>query len=139
MRRSEIEKRKGEICILDLINGAQVTTEVKDVVEDEEGTFAIVGQLLVFQVSVEVRDPRRPPHPTENPVEHRVRNVFYGYPLFESKDDQPIDIDHILMAHDCHADMAKVYTKVTTGIEIADAGTLNQLDAAAKGGKIALK
>lgn len=140
MRKADLEKYIGEVVILDLVSGMQVTTKLTDIEpgpDAGDGTprheYAIVDKLLIFSVSVEVRDPRKDPHPIENPFEHKVRNVFYGYPLFETKDDTPIDLDHIMMAHDCQADMAKVYTKVTTGIEIADAGALNALDAASKG------
>lgn len=143
MRKSDLEKYVGEVVILDLVNGMQVTTKLTDfVIESETGkTFAVVDKMLIFSVSVEVKDPRKPPHPVENPFEHKVRNVFYGFPLFETQDDTPVDIDHIVMAHDCQPDMAKVYTHVTTGIQIADAGALNALDAASKGmpgGKIQL-
>lgn len=141
MRLEDIQKRVGEVVILDLINGAQVTTEVKEVQPDDEGVdkhWVVVGKLILFQVSLETRDPRLPPNPETNPVEHKVRNGSYGFPLIDIEDEKTLDLDHILMAHECHPDMAKVYTKVVTGIEIAPAGALNAIDAANKG-RIALK
>ena len=155
MRLSDLEKHVGEVVILDLINGAQVTTEIKEIIPDESDQeipadasvvlefspskhWVRVGKLLVFQVSAEIRDPRQPPHPIENPVEHKVRNGSYGFPLVEIEDEKVLDIDHILMVHPCQDDMVRVYMHVTTGIEIAPAGALNAIDAANKG-KIALK
>ncbi len=143
MRLEDLKKHVGEVVILDLINSGQVTTELKEIKTEESDTQGVknwvtVGKLLIFQVQIEPRDPRQTLHPEHNPIEHKVRNGSYGFPLFEIEDETVLDLDHILMAHKCHADMVKVYMHVTTGIEIAPAGALNALDAANKG-RIALK
>ena len=130
MRVEDLRKHVGEVVILDLVSGVQVTTRLKDIEDDR---WAILGKLLVFTVSVEVTDPTKPPHPQTNPFEHKVRNVLYGYPLFNVEEGRALDVNHIMMAHECQGDMAKVYTHVTSGIQIADAGALNALDAANKG------
>ena len=136
MRVEDLKKREGEVVILDLVNGVQATTKLVEVVPGDElingkplKHYAVIDKILMFSVSVEPANPMAPPGP-DNPLEHKVRNVMYGYPLFEMQDDTPIDVDHIVMAHTCHADMAKVYTHVTSGIQLADAGALKQLDAA---------
>ena len=140
MRVEDLRKHVGEVVILDLVSGVQVTTRLKDIepgADSGDGTprhhWAIIDKLLVFTVSVEVSDPTKPPHPQTNPFEHKVRNVMYGYPLFNVEDGRALDVDHIMMAHECQGDMAKVYTHVTSGLQIADAGALNALDAANKG------
>lgn len=141
MRLEDLEQYKGEVVILDLVNGAQVTTEIKEITSDgptSDKHWATVGKLLIFQVSAELRDPRQPPHPETNPIDHKVRNGSYGFPLIEIEDKKVLDLDHIVMAHPCQDDMARVYMHVTTGIEIAPAGALNAIDAANKG-KIQLK
>lgn len=135
MRLEDLKKYVGEVVILDLVNGAQVTTKLISI-EDE--CWAKIGKLLIFQVQAELHNPLQPPHPEKNPIEHKVRNAPYGFPLFEMKDETVLDIDHIIMAHDCPDDMAKVYHHVISGIQIADAGALNALDAA-KSGKIKLQ
>lgn len=145
MRVSDLKPHIGSVIILDLVNGAQLTTKLTDIEPGDELVdgkpskhWAIIDRLLIFQVIAEAHNPREDPHPIENPIEHKVRNGFYGFPLFETEDGKAIDVDHIIMAYPCHADMEKVYIHQTTGIQIADAGALNALDAANPGGKIQL-
>jgi len=127
MRLSEIEKSIGEVVVLDLVNGAQVTTAIKGVTDDG---YVVVGKLLIFQVTMEPRNPMAQPHPEENPMEHRVRNAPYGYPLYETKDGTEIEAAHVVMTHPVAHDQAKVYHHVVSGIQLATAGDLSALNAA---------
>lgn len=127
MRSDDLKKFVKEVVILDLVSGAQVTTMLKEVTLDG---YALVGKLMIFQVVPEPHNPMIPPHPESNPIENKVKNGMYGFPLIEPKDETPIDINHIVMAHPAHLDMEAVYTRVTSGIEIAPAGAINALDAA---------
>ncbi len=126
----KLQDNVGEVVILDLVNSAQVTTKI---MESPELGLVKVGKLLVFQVSVEPANPMKQPDPVHNPLEHRVRNASYGYPLFDTEDGIELSIDHIIMVHDCHADMAKVYLQAVSGIAIAGANAISQLDAANSG------
>lgn len=140
MRLEDLQKHEGEVIILDLINGAQVTAELKEIQPGDEGSgkhWAIIDTPLIFQVTAEPKDVRQAPHPTKNPVEHKVRHGSYGHPLFDMGRATPIDLDHILMAHECHPDMARVYQHTISGIEIAPAGALDAMDAV-RTGKIQL-
>ncbi len=127
MRSDDLKKHVGDVVILDLVSGAQVTTHLKEVTLDG---YATVGKLMIFQVVPEAHNPMLPPHPDSNPIEHKVKNGMYGFPLVETKDSNDIDIDHIVMVHPTQRDMESVYQRVTTGIEIAPAGALNALNAA---------
>ena len=65
MRKADLEKRVGEVVILDLVSGAQVTTVLKELTIDG---YAIVGKLMLFQVVPEPRNPMQQPHPEANPI-----------------------------------------------------------------------
>lgn len=127
MRSDDLKKHVGDVVILDLVSGAQVTTHLKEITLDG---YATVGKLMIFQVVPEPRNPMIPPHPESNPIENKVKNGMYGFPLVETSDSTDIDVNHIVMVHPTQRDMEAVYQRVTTGIEIAPAGALNQLDAA---------
>lgn len=127
MRKADLEKRVGEVVILDLVSGAQVTTVLKELTIDG---YALVGKLMLFQVVPEPRNPMQQPHPEANPIENKVKNGLYGFPLIEPEDEIALDINHIVMMHPAHRDMETVYTRVTSGIEIAAPGALSALDAA---------
>ncbi len=127
MRSDDLKKHVGDVVILDLVSGAQVTTHLKEITLDG---YAVVGKLMVFQVVPEAHNPMLPPHPDSNPIEHKVKNGMYGFPLIETKGETSIDINHIVMLHTTQHDMESVYQRITTGIEIAPAGTLNALNAA---------
>jgi len=127
MRSDDLKKHVGDVVILDLVSGAQVTTHLKEVTLDG---YATVGKLMIFQVVPEPHNPMLPPHPESNPIEHKVKNGMYGFPLIEIDDSTDLDINHIVMVHPAQRDMEAVYQRVTTGIEIAPAGALSALDAA---------
>ena len=127
MRSDDLRKHVGDVVILDLVSGAQVTTHLKEVTLDG---YATVGKLMIFQVVPEPHNPMLPPHPESNPIEHKVKNGMYGFPLIEIDDSTDLDINHIVMVHPAQRDMEAVYQRVTTGIEIAPAGALSALDAA---------
>lgn len=127
MRSEDLKKAVGDVVILDLVNGSQVTTLLKEVTLDG---YAVVGKLMMFQVVPEPHNPMIPPHPESNPIENKVKNGMYGFPLIEPKDSTSIDINHIVMLHPTHKDMEVIYQRVTSGIEIAAPGTLAALDIA---------
>lgn len=128
MRKSELEKLVGEIVILDLVSGLQFVTEVKRI--DIDGYVITACPWLMFQADLRPKDPQRPPHPQTNPISWHVGHGKYGAPVFELADDKPIDPEHIVCAHDCPKGLRDVFTKEQTGIVVADAGALSQLDAA---------
>ncbi len=127
MRSDDLRKHVGDVVILDLVSGAQVTTRLKEITIDG---YATVGKLMIFQVVPEPKNPMLPPHPETNPIEHHVKNGMYGFPLVETQDATDIDLNHIVMVHPSQRDMEAVYQRVTSGIELAPAGAINALDAA---------
>jgi len=60
MRSADLQKHVGDVVILDLVSGAQVTTRLKEITIDG---FATVGKLMIFQVVPEPHNPMLPPHP----------------------------------------------------------------------------
>ena len=128
MRKSEIEANIGEIVILDLVNGLEFVTELKRI--DLDGYVITSAPWLLFQAELRPKNPQMPPHPKENPISWHIQQGKFGHPVFELDDEKPIDQDHILALHECPEGLKKVYTKTQTGIEIADASVLSQLDAA---------
>lgn len=126
MRLAELKNWVGEVVILDMVSGVQLTTKIEEVSIDG---YVLIGKPLVFQISVEPKNPNIPPSP-DNPLEQHVRHASYGHPLFEVADSTPISPEHIIMVHKTHPDMEKVYLQSTSGIQLADASALAQLDAA---------
>ena len=127
MRREELEKRVGTIVILDLVSGLEIVTEIQRM--DIDGYAITSAPWLIFQADLRPADPRLPPS-EQNPVGWHVSHGEYGNPVFKVEDGKPIHYDHIICAHDCPKQLEAVYTKTRSGIEIADAGALQRLDAA---------
>jgi len=59
-----------------------------------------------------------------------VTNTFYGFPLFEIGENNPIDANHILLAIPANEEMIKVYLSITSKIQVAGTDILKKLDAA---------
>ena len=128
MLREDIEPKLGQTVILDLVSGLEIVTEAKQI--DLKGRLIVSAPWMIFQADLRVKDPRMPPHPENNPVGWHVSHGEYGNPVFKVEDDKPIDLAHIITYHDCPPQLEAVYTKMRTGIELADASVLKQLDAA---------
>lgn len=128
MRRTEIDKLVGDIAILDLVSGLEIVTEIVRI--DIDGYVITSAPWMIFQADIRPKDPRLPADPANNPVGWHVSHGEYGNPVFKVEDDKPLDLSHIICAHECPKPLAGVYTKMRSGIEIADAGALTRLDAA---------
>ena len=120
-----LKEFEGQVVGLDMVSGVQFTTIVKKVHDDG---FVDVGKILVFAISPEPRNPTIPPHPQTNPIEHRVRNAPYGFPLFEVGPDTQLDCNHIIMCLKPTAEQVDVYNRQTSGIMTANEGMLKQLE-----------
>lgn len=111
--QNKLKQNEGKVVALDLANGATVTTRVKSVGEGE----VTVGKIMVYHPV---------PNP-QNPTEMQVRPIPYGAPLFEVGETTTLSIDHIIMMLDVPDEMAKAYTQQTSGIQVANANALDQL------------
>lgn len=111
--QENLKQKEGNVVALDLVNGATVTTRLKTV----NGDTITVGKLMVYHPV---------PNP-QNPTEMQVRPIPYGAPLFEASDTTTLKIDHIIMMLDVPDGMAQAYTQQTSGIQVANANALDQL------------
>ena len=130
MLKQDLEPLVGEVVILDLVSGLEIVTEIKGF--DLLGRVLTSAPWMIFQADLRVKDPRYPPHEKENPVGWHVSHGEYGAPVFKVADDKPLDLNHLICHHECPPQLRAVYTKMQTGIEVADASVLKQLDAANK-------
>lgn len=130
MLKQDLEPLVGQVVILDLVSGLEIVTEVKGF--DLLGRVLVSKPWMIFQAELRPKDPRMPFHPEHNPASWHVSHGEYGHPVFKVEDEKPLDPNHIICYHECPPQLNAVYTKLQTGIEIADAGVLKQLDAANK-------
>lgn len=130
MRRADLEKRIGQIVILDLVSGQQIVTKVEAV--EVDGYAITSAPWLLFAADFRPADPRKPTHPEHNPLGWHIGHAKYGMPVFSVADGMPVALDHIICAHDCPEGLEAVYLKEKTGIVIANENALSQLDAANK-------
>jgi len=130
MRRTDLEKRVGQIVILDLVSGQQIVTKLETV--EADGYAITSAPWLQYAADFRPADPNRPPHPKDNPFGWRIGHAKYGTPVFAISDHTPIAADHIICVHDCPKELEALYLKEKSGIVLANESVLTQLDAANK-------
>lgn len=122
MRSSEFAKYVGKVVLLDLVTGMQICTELKSV--NERDRKIETGKIVIFQISVEPKDPTQPPHEQLNPIIQKLNAQPYGGPFTTSKTGYPFDCEHILMIHVPVDGIEKAYLQSTSGIEVVGAGAM---------------
>lgn len=122
MRSSELNKHVGKVVLLDLVTGMQICTELKAVVLGDNRIE--VGKIIIFQISVEPKDPTQPPHEQLNPIMQKLNAQPYGGPFTAAGTEYTFDFEHILMAHVPVDGIEKAYLQSTSGIEVVGAGAM---------------
>lgn len=110
--------KEGDVMLFDLVSGIEVTAEVKELHDDH----VVVGKMLVFQIGLQ-------PGPDGQPVQ-QVSVMPFGSPfaVTQQPTETPISYDHITFVHEPKSEVEKAYRQAATGIQIAGAGALNDLD-----------
>jgi predicted metal-dependent phosphotriesterase family hydrolase len=124
MRVKDVEKFKGGVVVLDLVNNEQITTELKDI--DEENNQVTTGKIIVFS---HVINPQ-----TGKPV---VIHTAYstqvsGASLVRVRDEYVFDLEHVVQIHEPHPELEVAYREICSGLKLASAGVIKQLDAAGR-------
>ena len=123
MKLADLLPYEGKIAVLDLVNSEQITTKVKEI--DQETGRVLLGQLIVYS---HVPNPSEPGKAAVVHVPHAVQPT--GATLIKPRDENPIDIEHIIFAYDPHPDIEKAFLHATSGIQLAGADAISRLDAA---------
>lgn len=119
---------KEKIVLIDLENGMQLTTRIKDV-KDEH---LICDDILMFQITVEVPNPNMPPGPNNEPKQ-RIQSARLGGPFrHPSSPNPPIPLHRVMFIHIPIDAIEKAYMQTSTGIAIAGADALKQFEGIAR-------
>lgn len=118
MRASELSKHVGQIVALDLVNAERPVGKIVTV--DETNQTVTVSKPLVLM-----------PQPDRSGSVN-VMALPYGFPLYQSGETVVIDLAHIVMLLPLPEQLKSFYMQRTSGLAIAGAGALDQIDAAAK-------
>jgi len=122
MRSSEFNKHVGSVVLLDLVTGMQICTELKAI--NKEMSKIEVGKIIIFQISVEPKDPTQPPHDQLNPIIQKLNAQPYGGPFTTVGTEHAFDFEHVLYAHVPVDGIEKAYLQATSGIEVVGAGAM---------------
>lgn len=131
MRSSEFNKHVGSVVLLDLVSGMQICTELKSINKEMEKIK--VGKIIIFQISVEPKDPTQPPHEQLNPIMQKLNAQPYGGPFTTAKTESAFDFEHVLQAHEPVDGIEKAYLQATSGIEVVGAGAMAGLKGGPQG------
>lgn len=125
MFKDDLEKYEGKVALLDLVSGLQVTTEITHV-----GTERIeCNRPIIFQITTEPADPSSPPS-ANNPMQQKLNAVPMGGPFTHPPSTARIDFRHIIAVYDPIDAIEKAYLQATSGIQLAGADAISQLDKA---------
>jgi len=121
---------QNKIVLIDLENGMQLTTRIKGVSDDK--THLVCDDIMMFQITVAVPDPSRPPGPTNEPTQ-RIQSARLGGPFrHPSSPSPPIPLHRVMFIHLPIDAIEKAYMQATTGIEIAGADALRNFEGIAQ-------
>jgi hypothetical protein len=116
-----ISKFIGQIILIDLDNGMQVTTRLKNVVDDQ----LICDDIILFQIATVLPDPSMPPGPGNVP-QQTLQTQPLGGPFRDPKSGSPpIDLERVMFVHKPIDAIDRAYSKATSGIEVVGAGALH--------------
>ncbi len=119
---------KDKIVLIDLENGMQLTTRIKDVVDEH----IICEDIMMFQVSVAVPNPELPPGPGNEP-QQRIQSAKLGGPFRHPNSPIPsIPLQRVMFIHLPIDAIEKAYMQASTGITIAGADTLRKFEGIAR-------
>jgi hypothetical protein len=116
-------KSKGEIVLIDLENGMQLTTRITDVVDEH----LITDDIMMFQITVATPNPDMPPGPGNEP-QQRIQSARLGGPFrHPNSPNPPIPLHRVMFIHQPIDAIEKAYMQASTGIAIAGADALKGL------------
>ena len=127
MQKKDLEPSVGKVMLLDLVSGIQITTQIESVDDSQ----VHCKRPIIFQITVQPVDPSLPPSPA-NPPQQTMQGIPYGGPFTHPRQDVSFDLAHVLSAHDPIDAIDKAYMQVTSGIQLAGADALGQLDSKLK-------
>lgn len=119
MRSEKLKEFEGQVVVLDLINGKEMTTRIQEV--NVEQGVVVCSKPRMF---VPMPDPR-------NPQNLNVSCFVYGQPMYQAEEVLEIDAAHIFTVFRPSQDQAAAYGRYTSGLVHAPAGALDQLKAGA--------
>lgn len=114
MYTDELIERKGKVVVLDLVSGAQVITQIKDVVDD---SIVVVGKMFT---------PMMAPHP-HKPNQIVVELLPYGAPLYSTEEETHLETKYVMMLLKPNPEMISQYNRAAYGIATAGPGALDNL------------
>ena len=114
MQSDAMKKHIGNVVVLDLVKGIEITARVKSVDE----TTVTCSKPRVF---VPIPNPN-------NPNDVSVMCLMYGHPMYEADEELVLDLSHIITVFKPSAPQVDEYAKQTSSIVTAPAGALDELD-----------
>ncbi len=119
---------KDKIVLVDLENGMQLTTRIKDVKNDH----LICDEIMMFQITVAVPNPDMPPGPGNEPKQ-RIQSAKLGGPFrHPNSPTPPIPLHRVMFIHLPIDAIEKAYMQASTGITIAGADVLKNFEGIAR-------
>ena len=126
----DVIKFNDKIVLIDLENGKQITTRIKGVSDDK--THIVCEDIMMFQITVSVPDPSRPPGPNNEP-QQRIQSARLGGPFrHPHSPSPPVPLHRVMFIHLPIDAIEKAYMQATTGIEIAGADALRSFEGIAR-------
>ena len=123
---ASLKKHEGQVVVLDLVQGKEMTTRIKEVRLDD-GVVVCSKPMMFIPV----------PSPT-NPTEAQVISVPYGHPMYQTDDEIEVDAGHIFTVFQAGVQQLEVYAHETSSIIPVNAGALAELDRAQANGSLIL-
>ena len=121
-------KFKNEIVLIDLENGMQLTTRIKDVIDEH----IITDDIMMFQITVATPNPDMPPGPNNEP-QQRIQSARLGGPFrHPTSPNPPIPLHRVMFIHTPIDAIEKAYLQASSGIAIAGADTLKKFEGLAR-------
>lgn len=113
MHIDSLKSYVGQVVVLDLVMGKEITTKINAVNESR-------GTVLCYKARVFVPVPDQ----TGN---LNIITLEYGHPLYHADDVMEIDAAHVFQIFRPSQDQIDAWTRNTSGIVPASASTLDQL------------
>ena len=116
MRIEKLKELEGQVVVLDLVMGKEITTRIESV--DEEAGYVVCHKPRIFL-------PVPNPH---NPSDISVMPLEYGHPLYQADDKLEVDANHIFTWFKPSEDHKASYTRVVSGLVQANMNDLGGLN-----------
>ena len=115
MKAVSLKKHEGQVVVLDLVMGKEITTRIKSVNVDD-GTVVCSKARIFLPV----------PNPN-NPADITVMPLEYGHPLYQADDEMEIEAAHVFTVFTPTEDHKASYARITSGLVTANSNMLDDL------------